>query len=537
MAFFLQRRAIQRHVQTELQRVTEFSGPLSAPTEEARELGEWEAPGKPSKGEPYSKIPGITLMEDCNNEVYYQVDWASPNDPLNPKKWSTIHRIGATMLVCLVAFVATIASSIDSAVLTSATAEFGVSEVAESLATALFLIGMGFGALLLSPLSELLGRYLVYISSLFVFGCWILAAALAPNYGAQIAFRFLAGFSASAPLTVAGGTVGDMWSPVEKTFALPLYAIPAFGGPVFGPVIGAYIGYSRGVDWRWTEWITLILVGVVFLLILLLKRESFAPRILSYKADCFRRLTGNKNFKTAAEASHGSLGDLMSKSFLRPFLLCTQPIVMAFTLYLTIVYIILFTFLDGYPFIFAETYGINEGLSNICFLGLFVGIALSAILVPIAYRRTTQQLKNDGDDGSGKAIHRESRLFFAMVGAPALPIGLFWMGWTDYDSVSIWSPLVASVLVGFSNICVFMSAYMYMIDSYEAYAASALTFNALIRYLAAGGMTIVGIPMYRNLGTHWTLTLLGCLSVLTVPIPYVLYRYGPSLRRRSQWAV
>lgn len=82
-----------------------------------------------------------------------------------------------------------------------------------------------------------------------------------------------------------------------------------------------------------------------------------------------------------------------------------------------------------------------------------------------------------------------------------------------------------------------MSAYMYMIDSYEAYAASALTFNALIRYLAAGGMTVAGIPMYRNLGTHWTLTLLGCLSVLTVPIPYVLYRYGPSLRRRSQWAV
>jgi len=115
-----------------------------------------------------------------------------------------------------------------------------------------------------------------------------------------------------------------------------------------GPVIGAYIGYEQDVSWRWTEWITLILIGVTFTLILLFKRESFAPRLLHYKAHHFRKFTGNNRFLTATEASHGSIGDLISRSFLRPFLLCTQPIVVAFTVYLMIVYIILFTFLDGY---------------------------------------------------------------------------------------------------------------------------------------------------------------------------------------------
>ena len=76
-----------------------------------------------------------------------------------------------------------------------------------------------------------------------------------------------------------------------------------------------------------------------------------------------------------------------------------------------------------------------------------------------------------------------------------------------------------------------------MIDSYEAYAASALTFVALVRYIAAGGMTVVGIPMYENLGTHWTMTVLGCISALAVSIPYVLYWYGPNIRKRSKWAV
>ena len=92
----------------------------------------------------------------------------------------------------------------------------------------------------------------------------------------------------------------------------------------------------------------MILIGATFALILLCKKESFAPRILHYKAAHFRKLTGNMKFKTAAETMHTSTGDLMKKCFLRPFLLCTQPIVMAFTLYLAIVYIILFTFLDGY---------------------------------------------------------------------------------------------------------------------------------------------------------------------------------------------
>jgi hypothetical protein len=82
-----------------------------------------------------------------------------------------------------------------------------------------------------------------------------------------------------------------------------------------------------------------------------------------------------------------------------------------------------------------------------------------------------------------------------------------------------------------------MSAYMYIIDSYEIYAASALTFVTLTRYLAAGGMTVVGIPFYKNLGVHWTLTIMACISVLLTPIPYVLYRYGYFIRRRSKYAV
>jgi hypothetical protein len=50
-------------------------------------------------------------------------------------------------------------------------------------------------------------------------------------------------------------------------------------------------------------------------------------------------------------------------------------------------------------------------------------------------------------------------------------------------------------------------------------------------------MTVVGIPCYENMGVHWTLTILGGISALLVPVPYVFYKYGKSIRARSKYAV
>ncbi|KAH0408827.1 hypothetical protein KCU90_g21518, partial [Aureobasidium melanogenum] len=122
-------------------------------------------------------------------------------------------------------------------------------------------------------------------------------------------------------------------------------------------------------------------------------------------------------------------------------------------------------------------------------------------------------------------------------GALAVPVSLFWMGWTDYASISIWSPIIASALFGYGVITIFISAYMYIIDSYAIYAASALSFVTFTRYLAAGGMTVVGVPWYRNLGVHYTLTILACISALMVPVPYVFYIYGAKIRTKSAYAV
>lgn len=309
------------------------------------------------------------------------------------------------------------------------------------------------------------------------------------------------------------------------------------------------------LSWRWSEWIILIADGLVILILFALKEETLSPRLLIYRAHYFRKLTGDNRFQAAAEVGGESTFAILQRNFKRPFLLCLEPIVLFFTLYLCVIYIVLFTFLDGYvspfpapfhlnhltpssyTFIFADVYGTNSGLTFTIFVAMFLGISSALVLVPIVYAQTKRQLALAGDDGTGTMLNRESRLLFAMYGAPFISIGLFWMAWTDYASISIWSPIVASAVIGFGIISVFLSAYMYIIDAYEVYAASALTFVALVRYLAAGGMTVVGVPMYRNLGTHWTLTVMGCISLLALPIPYAFHRWGAGVRARSKYAV
>lgn len=478
-----------------------------------------------------------TTREGGDGNVFV-VGYEGPDDPNDPHNWPMWKRVRCTMLVASIGCVVGIASSIDSSALSPAAEEFHVAEVVESMATGLFLVGFGLGALFAGPISETVGRNPVYITTLAIYMIWIMASALSPNIGAQLAFRFLAGLFGSTPLTCAGGSISDLWNPLERVFAFPVFANAAFTGPLLGPVMGGYIVSTGVLDWRWVEWITLIISGLVLVLVVLFQPETYPQTLLKWKAQHLRELTGDDRYRAAIEVRSDSLFVRLRRALYRPFLLTFQePIIILLALYLTVIYIILFTFLDGYTYIFTDTYGISPGLTGVCFLGIILGLCGASALVPLIYKWAKRDLAKLQAQG-GTRLPPEFRLWFSMLGGSlAIPVSIFWMAWTAYPHISIWSPLAASVLFGYGILCVFITCYQYIIDSYETFAASALASLTLIRYVAAGGMTVVGVPFYENLGTHYTLTILACISVPLVPVPYVFYKYGPWIRSKSKYAI
>lgn len=225
----------------------------------------------------------------------------------------------------------------------------------------LYLVGYAVGALVVGPFSETFGRNATYIVTMIIFMIFLAAAALAPNIASLFVFRFIAGAFGAAPLTCAGGSISDLWSTLEKTFAFPVYAIFGFGGTVLGPVIASYV-INLGST-RWSEWIVLILSGLVLALIVVFQPETYPPLLLQWKAKHLRRETGDNRFRAEAEIIHSSLWTQLKIALSRPVQFTTEPIVVINTLYLTVLYIVLFTFLVGYSHIFQDVYGISQVIS------------------------------------------------------------------------------------------------------------------------------------------------------------------------------
>lgn len=489
-------------------------------------------------------LPGIAVRPQPANpsnaaplsSKLFIVAFSSGPDPSNPLHWPLPRRLLATLLIASIGFVVGVASSIDSPATARAAHALHVTPLVEILATGLYLVGFGVGALFAGPLSETLGRNPVYIATLSGFMAFIMASGLARTIEQQLVFRFLAGVFGAAPLTCAGGSVSDLWTGMERVFAFPMFANAAFLGPVLGPVVGGFIAESEVVSWRWVEWATLLMAGVVLALVVLFQPETYAPVLLAWKASHLREVTGDARFVAEMEVRGETFVQRLGTALYRPFLLTCEPIVLLVTLYLTVIYIVLFTFLDGYDYIFGETYGVSQGITGLCFLNIAVGLFGASLWVPVIYRWAKRDMAAIAARG-GTRLPPEFRLWYAMFGAPAIPISLFWMGWTTDPHISIWSPLIAGVLFGYGVLCVFISSYQYIIDSYEVYAASALTSVTLVRYVTAGGMTVVGIPFYKNMGVHYTLSILGAISAALVPVPYLFYVYGRKIRAASRYAV
>ena len=385
-----------------------------------------------------------------------------------------------------------------------------------------------------APFSETFGRNAVYFSTLIVFILFTIGKALAPNYGAAIVFRFFIGFFGAAPLTVGGGTVGDVWGPLEVTFSLPFVTMASYTGPILGPIIGAYLPRIGPDGFRWADWISLIIAGVVLLIVFFFQPETYGPVLLEWRAKHLREITGDSRYRAQGMSSADSLVQRLLTNLWRPFSMAyTEPIILVFSMYLIIIYIVLFTFLNGFPYIFSKTYGISDELTFMIWVALLAGDAVALPLIPVVYGWTKKAAVKAAANGQNLAP--EVCLYFAMLGGSILmPISLFWIGWTCYPHISIWAPIIGVFVFGYSLITVFTTTYIYIVFVYLQYAGSALSFMTFSRYIISGALQPASVPMYENLGPHKTLTWLAALTVVMAPLPFLLYKYGHKVRAMSK---
>ena len=153
---------------------------------------------------------------------------------------------------------------------------------------------------------------------------------------------------------------------------------------------------------------------------------------------------------------------IMTKYGLKPLQMITrEPILIVMTLYISLVYGILYLIFFAVPFSYQYDRGWEFGISSLPFIGIFIGVILACAFM--AWE--TKVIFTPKLHRAGKLIPEE-RLPPMMAGSVILVIGLFWFAWTSFPSINPWPQLISGVFLGAGILMVFMPAVVYLVDVY-----------------------------------------------------------------------
>ncbi|KAK0217527.1 MFS polyamine transporter [Armillaria nabsnona] len=462
------------------------------------------------------------------------VTWTDANDQLNPQNWSERKKWAITGLCILLALNVTFSSSAPTSVTSGIIAAFDINtETAYALIT-VFLLGYMVGPVLWGPGSELYGRRPVMLGTMTVYTLFHLGQALAQNIQTLMICRFFGGFFAVGPLTVNGGIIADVWPALGRGPATSLFSASVFMGPVLGPIVGGFIATSP-VSWRWVFWVMMIFAGICTILGFVFLPETYAPVLLLKRAKSLRKDNPEKNADLYAEheKQDWSVRGVLHRTLYRPFqMLLMEPILVLVTIYLSIVYGVLYALFEAIPVIFVETRGFTIWQNGLIFIGVGIGTSLGSIINHLCSRHYPELVPR------WKGFPPpEERLYGAMIAGPCLVIGAFWLGWTgQYASIPWYVPAISTIFIGAGINLIFMSFLSYLVDTYLMYAASAFAANTIIRSLVAAAFPLFTVQMYHNLGINWASTLVGLIALVLAPSPFLFYKFGAQIRSRSKFA-
>jgi DHA1 family multidrug resistance protein-like MFS transporter len=150
-------------------------------------------------------------------------------------------------IVSSIGFVSTLATSIYALGHAAVAQEFGVSHTCALLPLSSYALGMGFGPMIASPLSETLGRKAVYLATVPLFTVFVLGAGFSSSIGGLCACRLFAGVFGAPGVSIASATIADIVPAERRGVPLAVYYAVPFLGSLLGPMIGGGCGAVEGV--------------------------------------------------------------------------------------------------------------------------------------------------------------------------------------------------------------------------------------------------------------------------------------------------
>jgi DHA1 family multidrug resistance protein-like MFS transporter len=154
-----------------------------------------------------------------------------------------------------------------------------------------------------------------------------------------------------------------------------LWAVGAVAAPVLAPLFD--VSKAVASHWRWIFWLLMWICALAFVILSFFLPETLASYILHRRSKRLRQLTGDFRYHTneQSERQTTQISALVIETVWRPFaLIISEPGVLAFYLYIALVYGSYYLFFEAYPLVFNNFYHFSVVEQGLLFRVLVWGV-------------------------------------------------------------------------------------------------------------------------------------------------------------------
>lgn len=154
-----------------------------------------------------------------------------------------------------------------------------------------FCLGFALAPMVLAPVSEINGRYPVFIVANVVFTIFQAACGAVNSLAGMLLCRFGTGVGGSVFSSMVGGVIADLWDAEGRNTPMTLFSCAVLLGTGIGPMVGASSFFTmegKGM-WRWVFYHQAIASAVLMIVFAICFKESRGPVLLSRKAKALNK--------------------------------------------------------------------------------------------------------------------------------------------------------------------------------------------------------------------------------------------------------
>ena len=206
---------------------------------------------------------------------------------ISPLQWGPARKNLLLGLACTATFLTAYTAGAYSPPANIMAHDLGTTRIVVLVGITVFCLGFAIAPMALAPISEIWGRYPVFVVAGIIFVVFQAVCSVMPDVAGMLIARFLVGVGASVFSSVVGGLIADLWDKEERNTPMALFSGCVLAGTGAGPLVAtAPIDdiADPTIAWKWTFWHQVIMDAILVLAIVLFGSESRASVLLSRKA-------------------------------------------------------------------------------------------------------------------------------------------------------------------------------------------------------------------------------------------------------------